>query len=89
MIGGEMRMTTLKQYSMVRVRQLLHPPEHYDGWRLNQRPPRVGDMGTIVDILQAQGLPNKFVVECSDPEGVDIWLADFSSEELEALPDKG
>ncbi len=82
-------MTTLKQYSMVRVRQLLHPPEHYDGWRLNQRPPRVGDMGTIVDILQAQGLPNKFVVECSGPEGVDIWLADFSSEELEALPDKG
>ena len=47
----------LEQYSLVRVRQLLHPPEYYDGWRINQRPPQVGDVGYLIDILQAPGLP--------------------------------
>ncbi len=88
MIGGEMSMVGLNQYGMVRVRQLLHAPEYYDGWRLNQRTPLVGDKGCIVDILHAPGLPDRYVVECSGLDGVDIWLADFSPEELEALPDK-
>ncbi len=86
MVSGELRMADLKQYGLVRVRQLLHAPEHYDGWRLNQRPPRVGDKGCIVDILQAPGLPDCYVVECSGADGIDIWLADFNKEELEALP---
>ncbi len=82
-------MADLKQYGTVRVRQLLHAPEHYDAWRLNQRPPRIGDKGCIVDVLQAPGLPNRFIVECSGSDGVAIWLAEFSPEELEVLPYKG
>jgi hypothetical protein len=78
-----MRMAELKQYAVVRVRQLLRPPEHYDGWRLNQRLPRIGDKGTIVDILHASGLPESYVVESSGADGVTIWLGDFSPEELE------
>ena len=75
-----------EEYSLVRVRQLLHPPAHYDGWCINQRPPQVGDTGYVIDILQAPGLPDNYVVECSGPDGVDIWLGDFTAEELESAP---
>ncbi len=81
-------MVDLKQYGKVRVRKLLHAPDHYDGWNLNQRPPRVGDTGYIVEILHAPELPDSYVVECSETDGVDIWLADFIAEEIEALPDE-
>jgi hypothetical protein len=84
LLGGHTRMPELKQYSVVCVRQLLHQPEHYNGWRVNQRAPQVGDKGTIVDILRAPGIPVNYVVECSGQDGVAIWLGDFTSEELEA-----
>ena len=76
-------MTDLQQYAVVRVRQLLHPPDHYDGWGLNKRPPQVGDTGTIVDILHAPDLPDCYVVESSGDGGVTVWLGDFCIEELE------
>ena len=60
------------------------PPESYDGWRINQRPPRVGDVGTIVEILQAPGLSDRYVVETSGPDGITVWLGDFQAEELAA-----
>jgi hypothetical protein len=75
----------LKQYGLVRVVQLLHRPEAYDGWRVNRRPPQVGDIGTLVDILHAPGLADKYVVEASGPDGVTSWLADFAAEELEPV----
>ena len=75
----------LEEYRLVRVRQLLKPPEAYDGWRLNSRPPRVGDLGTIVEILTAEGLPDNYVVESRDDGGITIWLGDFQAEELEEV----
>ena len=78
----------LKLYGMVHIRQLLRALEDYDGWRLNQRPPRIEGRGYLVDILQAPGLPDMFVVECSGSDRVTIWLAEFSIEEIETLPDK-
>jgi hypothetical protein len=78
-------MTPLKQYGLVRVRKLLKTPEHYNGWGINQKPPAIGDIGTLIDILTAKGLPNSFVVESSGPDGVSIWLGDFSEEEIEAI----
>ncbi len=81
-------MTALKQFGLVRVRQLLHSPDHYDGWNLNQRLPRVGDTGCIVDILQAPDAPDVYVVECIGADGVNIWLAEFAAEEIEVLPSK-
>jgi hypothetical protein len=76
----------LKEYEMVRVRQLLRAAEEYDGWRFNQRPPRVGDVGYIVDVLHADGVPDNYVVESSGPDGITVWLGDFSEDELEPLP---
>ena len=76
---------SLKQYDLVRVRQLLQPPEVYDGWRVNKRPPQIGDVGTIVDVLQARGCPDDYIVESSGADGDTVWLGDFSAEELELL----
>ncbi len=75
-----------ERYSLVRVRQLLRPFEHYDGWGFNQHPPRVGEVGTLLDILQAPGLPDGYVVECSNPDGTSAWLGTFAAEELESAP---
>lgn len=78
-------MASLEQYGLVRIRRLLRPPAEYDGWRVNQRPPQVGDVGTLLDILYASGLPNRYVVESSCTDGVTVWLGDFAAEELEPL----
>jgi len=72
-----------RQYSTVRIRQLRRSPEEYDGWQVNQRPPQIGDVGTIVDVLASPGLPYGYVVEASGPDGITIWLGDFTPEELE------
>jgi hypothetical protein len=74
---------SLRLYEMVRVRRLLRAPGDYDGWRVNQRPPRVGDCGAIVEIRRGRGLPDRYVVEAGGPGGVPVWLADFVAEELE------
>jgi hypothetical protein len=73
------------QYSLVRVVRLLQPLDEYDGWRVNQRPPRIGDVGCLIDMLEAPGLANRYVVELSGSDGCDIWLADFCAEELEPV----
>ena len=79
-------MATLRQYGMVRVRRLLRPPDAYDGWRVNLRPPRVGDVGTVLDVLSGiNDGPDGYVVESSGPDGVSVWLGDFLATELEPL----
>jgi hypothetical protein len=80
-------MERLKQYGLVRVRQLLRPGVEYDGWRVNQRPPQVGDVGTLLDILHAPGTPDRYVVESSGADGITVWLGDFAAAELEAVGD--
>ena len=64
---------------------MLRPLDAYDGWALKLRPPRVGDIGTIVDILKAPGHPTNYVVEASQPDGTTLWLGDFLYEELELV----
>lgn len=75
----------LKEYELVRVRQLIQSADDLNGWRLNQRTPTPGDIGTLLDILTAPGLPNKYVVECSGKDGISIWLTDFFEEEIERV----
>lgn len=76
-------MLGLEQYGLVRIRQLLQPLTEYNGWRVNQRPPQVGDVGTLLDILHAPGLPERYVVESSGSDGRTVWLGDFAADELE------
>ncbi len=74
---------SLPEFALVRVRLLLHPPDHYDGWRINQRPPQIGDTGVIVDVMQSPNLPTNYIVESVLPDGSDLWLGDFLEEELQ------
>lgn len=78
-------MIQLRQFELVRVRKFLQSPESYNGWRINQRVPQIGDVGTIVEILQGDGSPDCFVVESCDSNGMTLWLGDFQAEELEPL----
>jgi hypothetical protein len=80
-------MTTLEQYQLVRIKQLLQSSSEYDVWRLNTRPPWIGDVGILLDVLHADGLPDRYVVECSETNGTTVWLADFHGDELEPLTD--
>jgi hypothetical protein len=52
---------------------------------VNQRPPQVGDTGTLLEILQTPGFLDRYVVDSSGPDGITIWLGDFAREELEAV----
>lgn len=81
----EKGMTKFKEYSKVRIRKLTQSHDDYDGWNLNKLGPKIGDIGTLIDIIQADGLPDKYVVEKCDSEGIPIWLSDFYEEELEAV----
>jgi hypothetical protein len=78
-------MASLELYGLVRIRQLLQLAAEYDGWRVNQRPPQVGEVGTVLDILHAPGLPDRYVVESSGADGVTVWLGDFAAEELDPV----
>jgi hypothetical protein len=82
--GGESEQT-FTEYSLVRVKKLLHIVEYYDGWKINQRSPQIGDVGTIVEILLAPNLPIGYIVECSNNEGYTIWLSIFLAEEIEPV----
>ena len=74
-----------KQYSKVRVTKLLRINSDYDDWKLNQRPPAVGDTGTLVDFQYAHGVPVRYTVESVGPDGAPIWMCDFEAEELEMV----
>lgn len=78
-------MTELKEYSIVRVVKLLLAADEYDGWRMNQRDPQIGDTGTLIDVLHAPNLPDKYVVENVRSNGRTIWLSDFFAEEIEPI----
>ncbi len=75
-----------RQYSVIRVKQLLHPEIDRDGWKINQRPPQIDDIGTIVEILQAPNSPIHYMVECVNKDnGTSIWVSKFEAEEIEAV----
>lgn len=75
----------LPQYQMVRVKKLLRPVEEYNGWWINKRSPEIGDIGTIVEVIQAPRMPDNYIVEASQQDGATIWLGDFTEEEIEAV----
>jgi hypothetical protein len=82
-------MRPLPTYSVVRVRQLRRPSGDYDGWKVNRRPPQVGDIGAVVEVLTAPAMQEEmYVVECSGSDGVFVWLCSFSFDELELPTDQ-
>jgi hypothetical protein len=42
----------------------------------------------LIDILQAPGVPDGYVVESSGSDGITVWLCTFASEEIEPAIEK-
>jgi hypothetical protein len=47
-----------------------------------QRPPRLGDRGTIIEV-QGDGEAARYLVEADDGDGEALWLAEFGADELQ------
>jgi hypothetical protein len=69
---------------MVKIKALLRENSAYDPIGINERAPRVGDTGTVVDVQVRSGGQPEYTVECGRPDGTCAWIADFVEEELEA-----
>jgi hypothetical protein len=74
---------TFKELDVVVVRSLRTTVRPVDGTEGVTRQPRVGDVGTVVNILG----PADYIVECVDTDGRTAWVADLNIDELE--PSKG
>ena len=77
----------LTEYQTVRIKALLRESDAYDPFDANDRSPRVGETGTIVDVQGLEAGPSLYTVERGRPDGTCIWLAEFVDEELEAVED--
>ena len=75
-------MADFKEFDVVKVVKLLHADRRFDGTENVKRSPLVGDQGTIVHLAEDF---RQCVVECVDPDGVTVWLAEFDFGELEAI----
>jgi hypothetical protein len=78
---GQKEMKTLAEHNLVRVIWLENEPRRFIGSPGVARPPRLGDIGAIVNTYSA----TTFAVECIDAQGMTVWLADFHLGEIESI----
>ena len=71
----------LHQGDAVRVIQLRTPAVQHLAVPNAQRAPRLGDVGTIVELQPSDGR-TRYLVESDDGDGEIIWLATFDEEEI-------
>lgn len=71
----------LRQGDAVRVVQLHEPAVQHLVVRNAQRAPRLGDVGTIIELQPSDGR-TRYLVESDDGDGEIIWLAAFDEEEI-------
>lgn len=72
---------TPTDHGVVRIVSPLDHPRSFTGTHRVARPPRIGDIGVVVDIYSADVV----AVECVDAHGLTLWLADFHLGELEPI----
>jgi hypothetical protein len=63
----------MKQYSVVKITKLNTVFKVHEN-NFGSRPPRVGDIATILDVYE-----DAYDLECSDSDGVTIWLEMFNT----------
>ena len=73
----------LNELDTVRVVRLQTVDREFTGSPGVTRPPQVGDTGAIVHSYDPTDKSAPFIVECVATDGMTIWLADFSPDELE------
>lgn len=72
------------QYDVVKVKAIRRDVS-FEPDDTNRRPPRVGDIATIVEIYAN---PPGYELECRDHEGITEWLLAFRPEDIELEPVK-
>jgi hypothetical protein len=77
----------IREYDVVRVVNLRKENRPFDGTTGVMRPPRIGDVGTVVHEYKPEDLTAPVRVENVDEKGMTIWLADFERDELELVID--
>jgi hypothetical protein len=83
--AGDDTAMPLRPFQTVRIKTLLREMSEYDPTGDNQRLPRVGDTGTIVEIHTPPAGQIDYTVEFSNADESRTWIADFITEELEAV----
>lgn len=70
----------------VRVASLTGAPADHLIVATAERPPQVGDIGTVVDIADRLGGSGRhYTVACVQPDARPLWLAVFAAHELELV----
>jgi hypothetical protein len=76
----------IAEHDTVRVVSLTGSPEDHLVLATAERPPRVGDVGTVVNIAdRLGGVGRHYTVEVSHPDARRVWLAVFAAHELELV----
>ena len=75
--------SAIKEYDVVRVRSL--DGAQIQDFGLAFRAPVVGDEGTVVCLLSADGQPERLMVECVMPDATAAWIASFPEHALERI----
>ena len=76
-------MPTIAKHDAVRVVALTGSADDHLILATSARPPRVGDVGVVVDISPRLGGRGRHVtVRSSDADGRPVWLAVFAAHEL-------
>lgn len=76
-------MSEFQEYEKVRIKRLEQPQRYIDGSANIKRQPQIGDVDTIVFMLDNSNC----IVECVNKDGFTVWLADFNIAELERVSD--
>jgi hypothetical protein len=72
------------EFDTVRVVALHGTPESHLAISDAERPPRVGDLATVVDLIPGPaGAGTRYIAEVGHPDGRMVWLAEFGADELE------
>jgi formylglycine-generating enzyme required for sulfatase activity len=72
---------SLREYDIVRVKQLMDEERAHTGTPGIIRPPRLSDQGVIVMAYDE----SNFAIECVAANGATVWLADFCADEIELV----
>lgn len=79
-------MRAIAEHDVVRIVSLTGSAEDHLVISTSERPPRVGDVGTVVNITDRMGgVGRHFTVALSHPDGRPIWLAVFAAHELDIV----
>jgi hypothetical protein len=81
-MGAEARTTSFRPLDTVRIARLRGAVREHLRKAASGRLPRVGDVGTVVQVLDSSRGPSRYLIEAIDDEGSVVWEAEFDASEL-------